>query len=103
MRAVVSSTLLPARPLVGEGDVEQARVAVAAGLRERVDHGAGEGAELGRGADADCLDLLDDVEVVEGPGRAAGGVARVDAVDQQRVARRGVAAVGRLVVDAGQA
>jgi len=68
-------------------EVEQAAEAVAAGLGNGVDHGAGERPVFGRSAHPHDFNLLDDVEVEEGPRGAAGRIPGVDAVDQKTVRR----------------
>ena len=86
---------------VGAEDVEQAAVTVAARLRDRVHDRASEPAVFRRRAQPLNLDFLHHVVVVEGPGAAAFGVARVDAVDEQRVRRAAFTAVHRAAVGAG--
>ncbi len=91
-----------ADPAVALGQVlEQSREPVGARADDAVGGGAGELAVLRVGAEPDHLHFLDPVVVEERPGRAAIGIADVDAIDQQGVRARG-AAVRDAVGNAGR-
>ena len=104
--ARVEALELLAREAVGEAlvrvvGVDQTLELVAAGLGDAVEDDAGEAAVLGGGAEADELDLFDDVVVDERPGGAALRVRSVDPVELIGEAGAG-GAVGDVVVDAGR-